>query len=559
MKRKMFINAVHREQKRMAIVEGGKLVEFNIQMAAREITVGNIYKGIVQKEEKGLQAAFIDYGASKNGFLPFRDIAAGFFGANGKLTVGQEIVVQVLREQTEIKGALLTTYISLPGRYLVLLPNKPSTGISRKIENEEERKKLAKIMSQIRIQEGMGFIVRTAGMNRKQHELLRDYLNTFRLYKEIERQAQNLAPPALLHQESDFGICSLRDYLTPDVESIFIDDPETFRKVRDYCKIVSPKMASRIKAHKEKSPLFNLYDLEEQIGAIYRERVVLPSGGSIIINTTEAMITIDVNSGKASSQQDVEATAFKNNCQAAEEIARQLRLRDLGGLLAIDFIDMENKENIAEVEKAFRNALSLDKARIQMTKISKFGIMEVSRQKKQPTIQEISYVPCPYCHGRGVRPSLEYTAVGAFHKIQSQAVKGIYSSLVITLPQEVAQYLLNNKRGEIFSLEKDHHMAIRIIGSSDMEWDSLKIETIGMPRHASETENTVPRLPAKKTSSERQGQQPNSGFSTPEHSVAEATDMATPTTATDDFERIYDSIMESGEVRLVELTKIFGK
>jgi len=505
MKRKMLINAVHREQRRMAIVENGKLVEFNIQMSTHDATTGNIYKGVVHRLEKGLQAAFIEYGASKKGFLPLKNVNSnGNDKKENKLTAGQEIIVQVVREQSEIKGALLTNYISLPGRYLVLLPNRNSTGISRKIENEEERKKLASIMAQIRLQDQMGFIVRTAGVNRKKHELLRDYLNILKLYKEIEKLASQLPAPALLHQESDFGVRSLRDYLTMDIEEIVIDDLETFRRMRDYCKIVSPKMVRNIKIYKEKSPIFDQFQLEEQIGEIYRERVRLKSGGGIVITSTEAMITIDVNSSRASSQSNMEATALKTNLEAAEEIARQLRLRDLGGIIVIDFIDMSKKENITEVEKTFRKALSLDRARTQMTKISKFGVMEISRQRKQPTIHEISYVLCPYCRGRGVRPSLEYTALGAYRKIQSQAVKKIYSSLVITMPQEVAQYLLNNKRTEISTLEREQQLSIHISGSNEMEWDTLKIEAIEKQPPLSSPASSPTAVESEKTDSSKQ-------------------------------------------------------
>ncbi|MEI7590241.1 MAG: Rne/Rng family ribonuclease, partial [Deltaproteobacteria bacterium] len=399
MKRVMLVNAVHKEQKRMVIVESGKLVEFNIQMSARDITVGNVYKGIVRKIEKGLQAAFVDYGAIKNGFLPIKDIPPVFFSTSSsgvtQLNVGQNIIVQVVRDPNEQKGALLTSYISLPGRYLVLMPNKASVGISRKIESDEDRKKLKSIMSQIKIQEGMGFIVRTAGLNRKKQELLRDYLNTFRLYKEIVKMGSRADAPALLHHESDFGVCTLRDYLTTEVEDIFVDDPETLKKMRDYCRIVAPKMVKNIKQYKDDAPIFDQSRLEEQIQEIYQDRVFLRSGGHIVISHTEAMITIDVNSGRGSSNKNVEETALKTNLSAAGEIARQLRLRDLGGLIVIDFIDMMDKNNIAEVEKTFLEALSIDRARIQTSKISKFGLLEISRQKKQPTIQEISYIHCP--------------------------------------------------------------------------------------------------------------------------------------------------------------------
>jgi ribonuclease E len=479
MKKQMLINAVHLEQKRMAIVEDGKLVEFNIQMAVREPITGNIYKGLVMKVERGLQAAFVNYGGRKDGFLPLRDVSSNYFtdGARSTLKPGQEVLVQVLREVSERKGALLTSYISLPGRYLVLLPNKESSGISRKIEDEADRKRLKELVEQIQTEEGVGFIVRTAGMNRTKQELARDYQHLSRLWKEIRKGAAETAAPALIYQESAFGVRSLRDYFTTDIEEILVDDMETFRQVRAYCKAVAPRNVKMIKLDKEKTPLFDKYQLEDQIRVIYQDRVELKSGGYLIINPTEAMITIDVNSGRGSHKRNVEETAYQTNTEAAAEIARQLRLRDLGGLIVIDFIDMMDSKHNAEVEKAFKKALSVDRARIQLSHISKFGILELSRQKKQSTIQEISYTTCPFCRGRGVRPSLEYTALNAYRKIESQAVKGFSSLIKLSVPYEVADYLLNQKRAEISRLENDYDMSIHISGSPDMAWDEWKIET----------------------------------------------------------------------------------
>jgi len=485
MKKQMLINAVHLEQKRMAIVEDGKLVEFNIQMAMREPITGNIYKGLVMKVERGLQAAFVNYGGKKDGFLPLRDVSPHYFaetngsreGAKQTLKAGQEVLVQILREVSERKGALLTAYISLPGRYLVLLPNKESSGISRKIEDEVDRKRLKELVEQLKTEDGIGFIVRTAGMNRTKQELARDYQHLSRLWKEIRKRASETAAPALIYQESDFGVRSLRDYFTTDIEEILVDDMETFRQVRAYCKAVAPRNVKMIKLDKEKTPLFDMYQLEDQIRVIYQDRVELKSGGYLIINPTEAMITIDVNSGRGSHKRNVEETAYKTNLEAAEEIARQLRLRDLGGLVVIDFIDMMDSKHNAEVEKTFKKALSLDRSRIQLSHISKFGILELSRQKKQSTIQEISYTTCPFCRGRGVRPSLEYTALNAYRKIESQAVKGLSSLIGLNLPYEVADYLLNQKRAEISRLESAYDMSIHISGKPDMAWDEWKIET----------------------------------------------------------------------------------
>jgi ribonuclease E len=487
MKHTMLVNAVHKEQMRMATVnEKGKLIEFNIQMSVKEPITGNIYKGKVQKVERGLQAAFVDYGGVKDGFLPLKDVSPEYFvepespQAGGKplLKAGQEIIVQAVRDASSNKGALLTSYISLPGRYLVLLPNKPGGGISRKIESEEDRKKIKNLMEQIKIPEDMGFIVRTAGINRTKQEIQRDYQLQIRLWKEIYKKASSSSAPLLIYQETDFGVRSLRDYLTPEIDEILVDDYETFRKMRAYLKAVAPRNVRIVKQYKEKNPLFESFQLEEQIRVIYQERVELKSGGYIIINPTEAMITIDVNSGRGSNKRTIEETAFKTNIEASEEIARQLRLRDLGGLIVIDFIDMADKKHVAEVEKSFKKALSIDRARIQLSRISKFGMLELSRQKKQSTIQEISYTTCPYCKGSGLRPSLEYAALGAFRKIESEAVKGIYSELRIILPHEIAGYILNQKRSEILNLETVFGLNLHISGSTEMPWDKLDIQQI---------------------------------------------------------------------------------
>lgn len=486
MKHTMLINAVHKEQKRMATVdERGKLIEFNIEMSTKDPITGNIYKGKVLKVERGLQAAFVDFGGGKDGFLPLRDVSPEYLTeqesgqGNGKpvLKAGQEIIVQAVREVTGNKGALLTSYISLPGRYVVLLPNKAGGGISRKIDSEEDRQKIKNLMGQIKIPENMGFIVRTAGINRTKQEILRDYQHLMRLWKEIKKKAASISAPLMIYQETDFGVRSLRDYLTSEIEEILVDDCDTFRKMRAYMKAVAPRHTKMIVHYKEKAPIFEQFHLEEQIRIIYQERVDLKSGGYIIINPTEAMCTIDVNSGRGSNKRNIEETAFKTNIEACEEIARQLRLRDLGGLIVIDFIDMMEKKNNAEVEKAFKKALTLDRARIQLSRISKFGLLELSRQKKQSTIQEISYTTCPYCKGSGVRPSLEYAALGAYRRIQSEAVKGIYSELKVILPPEIASYILNQKRPELLNMESAAGIILHIYGNAEIPWDKVEIQT----------------------------------------------------------------------------------
>ncbi|HPQ45072.1 MAG TPA: ribonuclease E/G [Syntrophales bacterium] len=477
MTKKMLINTIDEEESRMAVIEDGNLVEYNIRMSVREPTTGNIYNGIVQNVQQGLRAAFVDYGAGKSGFLPLRDVASEYFGENRKLAIGTKLPVQVIREEKGAKGAMLTSYISLPGRYLVLMPNRQSGGISRKIENEADRKRLKWAMEQITENEEMGFIVRTAGMNRTKQELVRDYHMLSRLWKDIKEKSDKTTTAGLIYQETDFAVRAFRDYYTSDINEILVDDPETARKMRSYCRAVSPRNVRMIKFYKEEIPLFDRYNIEGQIREIYQRHVNLKSGGSIVIEPTEAAIIIDVNSGRTN-KKNVEETAYKTNMEAAEEIARQLRLRDLGGLIVVDFIDMMDKNHINQVEKTFRDALKVDRSRIQLAKISRFGMLELSRQKKQSTIQEISYAICPHCKGSGVRPSIEYLAISALRKIKSEAVKDKSSEITITLPPAVTEYLLNQKRSRISKLEELHDVCVYISGDPDLLWGEFDIQKV---------------------------------------------------------------------------------
>jgi len=497
----MLINTIDEEESRMAVVEDGNLVEYNVRMPVREPTAGNIYNATVQNVQQGLRAAFVDYGAGKSGFLPLRDVAQEYFNEDRKLLVGKRLPVQVVREEKGSKGAMLTTHISLPGRYLVLMPNrKGSGGISRKIESEADRKRLKGLMGQISEKDDMGFIVRTAGMNRTKPELIRDYQMLVRLWKDMKEKSEKTTGPGLIYQETDFAIRAFRDYYTSDIKEILVDDPETARKMRDYCKTVSPRHVRMIKFHREETPLFGQYDIEDQINEIYQSRVNMKSGGSIVIEPTEAGITIDVNSGRLK-KRDVEETAYKTNMEAAEEIARQLRLRDLGGLIVVDFIDMMDKNHISQVEKTFRDALKVDRSRIQLAKISRFGMLELSRQKKQSTIQEISYSVCPYCKGSGMRPSVEYLALSALRRIKSEAVKDQSSEIVVTLPPEVTGYLLNQKRSQISALEALHGVSVNISGDPVLLWGEFHIKKVKRTEDANEAVGQSPGEDVKPTAS----------------------------------------------------------
>jgi ribonuclease E len=490
MTKKMLINTIDEEESRMAIVEEGRLVEFNIRMSARKPSVGDIYKGVVQKVERGLRAAFVNYGVRKNGFLPLKDVSPEYLSKDGDmLPVNREIIVQVVRDEKGNKGAMLTTHISLPGRYLVLMPNSRRSGVSRKIEDEKDRARLKELMGQIIKDEEMSFIVRTAGMNRTKQELSRDYQILLRLWSELKKKAESISTPTLIYQESDFAVRALRDYYTSDIAEILVDNSETCKKMKNYCKAVSPRTTRHIKLYKEDTPIFDKYHIESQIDAIYQAQVDLKSGGSIIVESTEALTTIDVNSGRASNKRDMEETAFRTNLEAAEEVARQLRLRDLGGLIVVDFIDMMDKKHITQVEKTFKNALKVDRSRIQLSRISQFGLLELSRQKKQSTIQEISYTACPYCKGSGVRPSIEYMALGAFRKIKSKVAKGNFTEIRVTLPREVSYYLLNQKKAELGNLENMHDTSIYISGDQDMLWGESRFDTVKKPVTQENTEN----------------------------------------------------------------------
>src|SRR5262244_2241472 len=408
MKKKMLINVADEEESRVAIVEDGILEELTIETSSKEQIKGNIYNGVVVKVEPSLQAAFVDYGGKRHGFLPMGEIQPRWYTTEFRsedrerrpriqdvIKRNQKVLVQVVKEELGTKGASLSSYISLPGRYLVLMPGSDTAGgISRKIEDEEERKKLKEIIAQLEPPPDMGIIVRTAGLNRNKAELQRDMSYLQRLWAIIEEKSRESPAPALIYQEHDLVIRSIRDYFTPDIQEVLIDHREVYRRARDFFQSVMPRYQSRVQLYRDKKPLFARYQLEEQIEAIYSQKVELKSGGSIVIDPTEALVAIDVNSGRATKEKGIEETAFKTNMEAAQEIARQLRLRDLGGLIVIDFIDMENNRNQREVENRLRESLHYDRARVQMGKISRFGLMELSRQRLQTSLGETTHMSC---------------------------------------------------------------------------------------------------------------------------------------------------------------------
>jgi ribonuclease E len=492
MKKKMLINVADEEESRVAIVEDGMLEEFTIEVSTKEQIRGNIYNGVVVKVEPSLQAAFVDYGGKRHGFLPMGEIHPRWYATDGRngdrerrpriqdiLKRNQKILVQVAKEEMGTKGASLSTYVSLPGRYLVLMPESESPGgISRKIEDEEERKKLKEIVAQLEPPPNIGIIVRTAGLNRNKTELQRDLTYLQRLWTSIQEKSQQSPVPALIYQEHDLVIRSIRDYFTPDIQEVLVDNREVYRRARDFFQAVMPRYQNRAKLYREKKPLFAKYQLEEQIEAIYSHKVELKSGGSIVIDPTEALVAIDVNSGRATREKGIEETAFKTNLEAAQEVARQLRLRDLGGLIVVDFIDMRNIKHIQEVEKTLKQAVKRDKARIQVSRISQFGLLELSRQRLKPTILEGNYLKCPHCDGSGLIKSTISLALQVLRRIRTEAAKETLASVRAVLPMDVASYLLNQKRKEIAHLEADYTLSIHIMGNPVARQNEYEIEFI---------------------------------------------------------------------------------
>lgn len=488
--KKMLINVSDIEEQRVAIIENGILQDLSIETSLHEQIRGNIYKGVVVKIEPSLQAAFIDYGGKKAGFLPLSEIQTHLYSKTnsplGKerkktsiqkiLKVNQALIVQIIKDKLGEKGSFLSTYISLPGRYLVIMPGLDNTGISRKIEDENRRKRLREIINQLKPPGNIGLILRTAGLNRSKRELSKDLNYLLRLWENILQKSKIQSAPSMIYHERDLIIRSVRDYFTSDIREVLVDRKEAYNKTKDFFRITMPRFQNRVKLFKDRRPLFSLYQLEKQIENIYKRRINLHSGGYIVIDSTEALVAIDVNSGRAKKGKDIEDTAFRTNMEAADETARQLRLRDLGGLIAIDFIDMKEKNHIKEVEKRIRQAVKRDKARIQLSPISKFGLMELSRQWIKPAVKVSSYIICSLCNGTGMVKSIEASSLEILRKIRGEAVKKIYSQLNSIVSKDVANYLLNNKKKEISRLEEDYDIRIHIKELSDYTNNKYNLE-----------------------------------------------------------------------------------
>ncbi|MEN9946217.1 MAG: hypothetical protein RLZZ293_603 [Pseudomonadota bacterium] len=484
----MLFNATYAEELRVAAVDGQKLINFDIETSSKEQRRGNIYKGIITRVEPSLEACFIDYGTDKQGFLPFKEIDYRYLvDANGqkyrefaKLPVGTELIVQVEKDERGNKGAALTSYITLPGRYLVLMPNNPRAGgISRRIEGEE-RDELKSLMSQLDIPQGMSVILRTAALGRVIEELQWDLTYLLKLWSAIRSAVNEQQGAFLIYQESSLVIRSIRDHFSPDIAEILIDTEDVYIQAKQFMAHVMPNFAERIKLYRDDVPLFSRFQIEHQIESAYSRMVNLPSGGAIVIDHTEALTSVDVNSAKANKGADIETTAFLTNLEAAEEIARQLRLRDLGGLVVVDFIDMENPRNQRDLENHFKNQLGYDRARIQMGKLSKFGLLELSRQRLQASLDESSNIPCPRCAGVGTIRGIESSALHILRIIQEETIKygAQLSALHVQLPVDVATYLLNERRDDVAKIEARMKVKIVLIPNVHLVSPNYKIKKL---------------------------------------------------------------------------------
>jgi len=461
--KRMLVNATQEEELRVALVDGQKLFDLSIELPSREQKKANVYKGRISRIEPSLEACFVDYGAQRHGFLPLKEVSKEYFRQQpqgGRMNIrellseGQDLIVQVEKEERGNKGAALTTFISLAGRFLVLMPNNPRAGgVSRRIEGED-RDQMREVMSQLQIPDSMGAIVRTAGVGRSAEELQWDLGNLKVQWEQIATAAKDRPAPFLVFRESDAVTRAMRDYLSDDIGEVLVDDPGAFQKAQEYMQRFMPTDAQkRLKLYQDDIPLFTRFQIESQIESAYGHKVQLPSGGSIVIDYTEALVSIDINSARATRGSDIETTALNTNLEAADEIARQLRIRDIGGLIVIDFIDMESTKNQRDVEDRLRDAVRMDRARIQIGRLSRFGLLEMSRQRLRPSLGESSHIVCPRCVGIGSIRSIESMTLAVLRLIGEELRKDRTTRVIAQVPVDVATYLFNEKREWLRTLE----------------------------------------------------------------------------------------------------------
>ncbi len=485
--KRMLINATQAEERRLAIVDGQKLLDYEIEIEGREQRKGNIYKAVVTRVEPSLEACFVDYGEDRHGFLPFKEISRQYFAQGvspsqariqDAIKEGQELLVQVEKEERGNKGAALTTFVSLAGRYVVLMPNNPrGGGVSRRIEGDE-RADLKEAMDQLEYPNGMSIIARTAGIGRTAPELQWDLNYLLKLWSAIDGAAKAGKGAFLIYQESSLVIRAIRDYFNHDIGDILIDTDDVYDQAQQFMAHVMPEHAARVKRYRDDTPLFSRFQIEHQIESAYARTVQLPSGGAIVIDHTEALVSVDVNSARAIRGGDIEETATRTNLEAAEEVARQMRLRDLGGLIVIDFIDMEESRNRREVENRLRDSLRQDRARVQFGTISKFGLMEMSRQRLRPALSEGASIPCPRCGGSGHIRDTESSALQILRIIQEESMKDSTASVLCQVPVEVASFLLNEKRAEIAKIELKQRINVLMVPNKTLETPNYKLERL---------------------------------------------------------------------------------
>ena len=485
--KRMLINATQREELRVAIVDGQSLYDLDLEIPSKEQKKANIYKGRITRVEPSLEACFVDYGADRHGFLPLKEISRDYFlpgvdhnkaGIRELLKEGQELLVQVEKEERGNKGAALTTFVSLAGRYMVLMPNNPRAGgVSRRIEGDD-RANLKEVLDQLKLPDEMGLIIRTAGLGREAEELQWDLDYLLQLWTAIDEAGKSRHAPFLIYQESRLIIRALRDYLRNDIGEILIDSEELFKDASDFVQQVMPQNLRKLKLYNDIVPLFSRFQIETQIENAFDRTVRLPSGGSIVIDQTEALTAIDINSSKATKGGDIEETAFNTNCEAAVEVARQLRIRDAGGLIVIDFIDMDSPRHQREVEDKLRDALRSDRARVQIGKISRFGLLEMSRQRLRPSLGESTQSVCPRCEGHGRVRSVESLSLSVLRLVEEQAMKEKTGQVLVQVPAMVANFLLNEKRKSTNEIEQRHDVPIIVVADEKLETPHLHIERI---------------------------------------------------------------------------------
>ena len=501
--KRILVNATQPEEVRVAMVDGQRLFNFDIEMTGRRQIKANIYKGKITRIEPSLEAAFVDYGSDRHGFLPLKDVSRSYFqghssthkpeesdeegdnpqqptryGIKDLLKEGQEVIIQVDKEERGNKGAALTTFLSLAGRYLVLMPNNPRAGgVSRRIEGEE-RTEAREVMSELEVPEGMGLILRTAGVGKNVDELRWDLEYLLQLWDAINKSANNHPAPFLIYQESNIIIRAIRDYLREDIGEILVDDNNFHQEARDFMQQVMPQYIDKVKLYSDNVPLFTRYQIESQIESAFQREVKLPSGGAIVLDHTEALLAIDINSARSTKGGDIEETALTTNLEAVEEIARQLRLRDLGGLVVIDFIDMLSHKNQREVEQRMKEALKIDRARVQVGRISRFGLLEMSRQRLRPSLGESSQIVCPRCSGQGTIRGVESLSLSILRLIEEEAMKDKTSKIIVQAPVNVATYLINEKRRSIQEIETRQTIRIVIIPNPNMDTPAYEVRRI---------------------------------------------------------------------------------